>query len=209
MTQSITLDGHRLVAICAGQHDLAARSMLNKFAELHAVGPRLAPGARIDFGWVPLQIEADNGEWLVCEPDFDSEPMQWRPSVDATLGVLQAQGTLMRHLGIQPKRTRGDHLLWLAPSAVRASSVYLHRKESESADKSGWYIGKECSEEDDEETQCAVEVLAGRLLSIKPEWVVVLALPVGYLAQFEEDRLTAIYDDRDQCIFPVQDGKVQ
>jgi hypothetical protein len=205
MTQSIILDGHRLIARCADAYDIAARSMLAKFAQLHAAGPRLKPSSRIDFGWAPLQIEAQGDDWLVCEPDFDSEPMRWRPSVDQTLAVLKAQAALITDLGVPPKQTRGDQTLWLAPDALEASSVYLHRNEPRSADESGWYIGRERTTGDSSDLQRAQPVRVGRLLSRKPEWVAVLALPAHYLVLFEQGRLTAIYDDEDRCIFPKPD----
>jgi len=202
MTMHIHIDGHTLIAACSERHDLAARSMLDTFARLHAAGPKLAPGSRIDFGWAVLQIEAQGKDWLVCEPDFDSEPMRWLPSVDATLGVLQSQAALMRELGVAPRATRGDQTLWLAPDALDASGVYLHRTEPESAAECGWYIGRERGEGDDAEPQRALRVRAGRLLTLRPAWLPFLALPAGYLVKFENDAVTAIYDDRDELIHP-------
>ena len=206
MTQSIILDGHRLIAQCADAHDIAARSMLEKFAKLHAAGPRLKPGSRIDFGWAPLQIEARGDDWLVCEPDFDSEPMRWRPTVDQTLAILQAQAALITELGVPAKQTRGDQTLWLAPDALDAPRVYLNRNEASEPTESGWYIGRDRSDAESGEVQRARRVRAGTLASRKPEWVAVLALPARYLAIFEHGELAEIYDDRDECIFPEREG---
>lgn len=205
MTQSIRLEGHLLIAPCSEQHDLAARSMLDTFARLHAAGPKLAPGSHIDFGWATLQIEARGEDWLVCEPDFDSEPMRWLPSVDATLGVLQVQAALMRELGVPPRATRGDQTLWLAPDALDAPRVYLHRTEPESAAECGWYIGREREDGDEAEPRHALRVRAGRLLTLKPAWLPVLALPAGYLVQFEDGAIAAIHNDQDRCIYPAAD----
>lgn len=202
MTLSIRLDEHRLVAACSERYDPAARSMLERFAQLHAAGPRLHPGSHIDFGWAVLQIEARGEDWLVCEPDFESEPMRWLPSVDATLGVLDAQATLMRRLGLPPRATRGDQLLWLAPDALDAARVYLHRSEPGSAAESGWYIGRDRDAGDEGEAQRGVRIRAGRLLILKPEWLQLLTLPPGCLVQFEDGKIAAIYDDRDRCIYP-------
>jgi len=201
MTQSIIVDGHRLIAGCADAYDVAARSMLEKFAQLHAAGPQLKPGSRIDFGWAPLQIEAQGEDWLVCEPDFGSEPMRWHPTVDQTLAVLQAQAALITDLGVSPQQTRGDQTLWLSPDALDAPRVYLHRNEASTPTESGWYIGRDRGEDKSAEVQRAQRVRAGTLASRKPEWVAVLALPAHYLVTFEQGEIAAIYDERDRCIF--------
>jgi len=203
MTERIFIEGRSLTAACSERRNLAARSMLERFAQLDAAGPRLHPGSRIDFGWAVLQIEAQGEDWLVCEPDFESEPMRWLPSVDATLGVLDGQAALMRRLGVPPRATRGDHTLWLAPDALEAPRVYLHRTEPESAAECGWYIGRDRQGEDDDQARRALKVRAGRLLTLKPEWLPVLALPPGYLVQFEDGEIAAIYDDKDRCIYPA------
>jgi|GEM_PF-3101802 len=204
MTQSIQLGSQMLVARCAEAHDFAARSMLETLASRHKEGPPLAPGTRIDFGWAVLQIEAAGEQWLVCEPDFDSEPMNWRPTVDATLGVLDAQALLMRALRVAPEATCGHQTLWLAPDALDADSVYLHRSEPDSTTDSGWYIGRDQSDKADKavETAKAVRTRAGRLLTLKPEWLSVLALPRNYLVQFSGGELSAIYNDQEARIYP-------
>jgi hypothetical protein len=201
MTQSIQIDGHRLIARCNETHDLAARSMLQKFASLHAKGPSLHPGSRIDFGWAVLQIEAEGEDWLVCEPDFDSEPMRWQASVEQTLAALKAQASLIGQLGVKPRQTRGDQMLWLAPDALDAPRVYLHRGEPSAPEESGWYIGRDREPDEPGEVQPARRVRAGCLLSRKPEWVAVLALPANYLAIFEDGEIAAIYDDLDRPIY--------
>ena len=204
MTQSLRINEHLLIAACSEQHDQAARAMLDHFALLDAAGPQLAPGSRIDFGWAPLQIEARGKDWFVCEPDFDSEPMRWRPSVDATLGVLQSQAALVRQSGVAPLATRGDQTLWLTPDALDAARVYLHRTEPDSPAECGWYVGCAQDDRDDAEPRHAVRVRAGRLLTLKPEWLPALILPTGYLVNFEQGRLAEIYDDQDKCIYPAE-----
>ena len=49
-------------------------------------------------------------------------------------------------------------------------------------------------------------MVAGLLIDIKPAWLSVLALPVGYLAHFVGDRLANIYDAQHTRIFPL-DGE--
>jgi len=202
VSQSIHIGSQQLVATCSESHDLAARSMLKTLARQHEAGPPLVPGTRIDFGWAVLQIETRGDLWLVCEPDFDSEPMRWRPTVDTTLGVLDAQALLLRALNVGPEATRGDQTLWLAPDALDADCVYLHRSAPDAPTDSGWYIGRDLSGDARTETAKAVRTQAGRLLTLKPDWLSVLALPRDYLVQFSGGTLFAIYDDHDERIYP-------
>lgn len=202
MTQSLDIGGHRVFANCNAEHDAMARALLAKLAQLHQAGPPLQPGSKIDFGWSMLQIEAHPDHWVVCEPDYESDPLDWKPQVDDTLWVMQQQATLHAALGhISGLRTRGDQWLLLQPSALTAADVFLHRSSPTDAQNSGWYIGVDSSA-DAELDQPAESVIAGALLLAKPEWLCTLSLPVGYLVHFNQDELADIMDDRQACIYP-------
>jgi hypothetical protein len=202
MSQSIILDGHTLVANCAPDYDTMARSLLLRLQQLHERGPALKPGSHVDFGWSMLQIEAHPQHWVVCEPDYDSDPMIWLPKVDDTLWVLQQQAALLGSLDLASSlRTRGDQWLLLQPGALTAMEIYLHRSEPINEQDSGWYIGVETAEQNVERR--ALPVMAGTLIQNKPQWLSVLALPTGYLVHFERDRLVDIFDAEQRCVYPA------
>lgn len=202
MTQSIDLDSNTLVANCDARWDVAARSMLDALAAMHRRGPRLKPGSQIDFGWAILQIEAHPDHWAVCEPDYSKAPLEWKPQVDETIWTLNHQAALHAKLpGVAVERTRGDQQFHLAPDALFADIAYLHRLSPSSAQDSGWYAATRGDLMDLalEQTQ---PVMAGSLLEVEPEWTSVLNLPVGFVAQFDHDRLVAVFDAQRKQAYP-------
>jgi hypothetical protein len=202
MTQAIHLGDRQLIAHCSAQHDPGAHRLLENLARVDADGPPLAPGSKIDYGWALLQIEAHGEDWLVCEPDFESEPMHWLPSVDATLGVLEAQAEFVQRFGVAPQPTRADRTLWLMPDAATVPCVYLHRTPPDSPGDSGWYVG--CDVDSGIPGQRATRVPAGRLLSRRPALVAALAMPLGYLLRFEGDELVEVIDDAERVAYERQ-----
>ncbi|QAU23617.1 hypothetical protein EO087_06155 [Dyella sp. M7H15-1] len=204
MTQSIVLDHRRLIAQCASEYDTMAHSLLSRLKALHEQGPALNPGSLIDFGWSLLQIQAHPQHWVVCEPAYDSDPITWRPEVNETLWVMQQQATLLAELNlVSGQRTRGDQWLWLQPDALTAPDVYLNRSEPSHAQDSGWYIRADTTTNQKGDSR-ARAIMAGTLARYKPEWLGVLALPIGCLARFEQNHLTAIFDARQQRIYSTQ-----
>ncbi len=45
-----------------------------------------------------------------------------------------------------------------------------------------------------------------RLVALRPQWLGVLALPVGYMTFFDADRLQTIVDADDRQVYPALDG---
>jgi hypothetical protein len=195
--------GPALVAECEASHDAAAQDLLQALAQRHAAGPPLRPGAIVDVGWALLQLRPQDAQtWQVCAPDYDADPMDWHPGLDATLAVLDSQAALMRSLNLPPLRTRSDQLLRIAPGALEAPSVYLERKAPAGERDSGWYAGVQASPVAPDRRQ-APWVPAGRLVAQKPAWLAVLALPEGCMAFFDDGRLQTILDAADREIYPV------
>ncbi|MFC4527120.1 hypothetical protein ISN76_10480 [Dyella halodurans] len=149
-----------------------------------------------------LQIEAHADHWVVCEPDYSQAPLQWKPQVDETIWTLNHQAALHAKLPeVAVERTRGDQQFHLAPDALFADIAYLRRLPPSSARDSGWYAttSRDSTNAVLQQTQPA---LAGSLLEVEPEWTAVLNLPVGFVAQFDHDRLVAVFDARRNLVYP-------
>ncbi len=198
-----------LVATCAPAWDAAASDLLRAVAQRHATGPALRPGALVDAGWALLQVRADGAgstdSWQLCEPVYGAEPLDWRPGLDTTLSVLDSQAALVRMLNVQPLRTRFDQALRVAPGAMGAPRVFLERQAVAGEHDSGWYVGLD-EKGAVPERRNAVAVTAGRLVADKACWLAVLALPVGFMAFFEDDRLDMIIDAADQQVYPLPEA---
>jgi hypothetical protein len=205
MTARIDLDGQALVAECPPALDTAARSLLEKLRELHARGPRLHPGSVIEFGWAPLRIEPSGEVWYVCEPDFAHGAQHFVRGVGVTLRVLDDQARVIHLTGAAARATRFDETVLVSDRAWDAPRVVCDRARTATAGYSGWHIGAD----DDAPAQApatATKVSAGELAVRRPAWAAVLALPAGYLATFEGDRLTAVYDERSRQVASFGSG---
>jgi hypothetical protein len=202
MTQHIEIDGQRLVANCDPELDHAAQSLLAGLARMNAAGPKLKPGSLVDFGWAMLRIETHGDHWVVCEPDYDSDPLDWKPQVDETVWVSKEQAELHASLPNVPiERTRGDQQIHFVADALSADAVYLHRLAPDGAQDSGWFVGTE-ADFVARVPAGAKTALAGELISVEPDWASVLILPVGFSARFEQGRLAAILDARRHQVYP-------
>jgi hypothetical protein len=203
VSAAIQIDGHKLVAVCPDELDLAAQSLLAKFAELHVKGPKLHPGSIVDFGWAPLRIEEHGGEWIVCEPDFSRDDLAFTRGVAVTLRVLRDQVRIVQLAGAEPQATRHDHGilisdgLWDAPKAIAVRGAPARKGDS------GWSFVP------DEDGAVAGEwITAGKLAIARPGFSSVLALPQDYSASFERDRVLTVYDPAMKKFFPERGDDV-
>jgi hypothetical protein len=192
MTRAVRLGQQQLVAECPSDLDPAADSLLAKLAELHRRGPALGPGSVIDFGWAPLRIESGaDGAWAVCEPDVLGDLRYFVPGASVTLRILDDQARVIRSLGVAPEATRFNELVSVADRALAETAVYLDRSAAHRDGHSGWYAWPGGDEEEPGEVR---QILAGKLVLLRPCWMRALALPLQYGARFVDDRLVAVID---------------
>jgi len=77
--------------------------------------------------------------------------------------------------------------------------VYLERIKPGTPGDCGWYVGPA----DDVETTAYESIRASDLLSIRPDWTEILALPAGYLVIVDRGRIETVLDPRDEIVFPA------
>ncbi|MDI1451192.1 hypothetical protein [Polyangium sp. 6x1] len=195
------IGGETVVARCAPEQVLEARTMIERgFGPLKGRKPGLE-GAVIVFGWAAFRLERREGQLLVCEPDFDDSPRQFRPDVTTSLRVVARQVGLVKMLGVKPAGCRFDDKIVADRGALRARQVYLHRTGAAKGGESGWYMG--CA---DAKGKPPAEELVGFMSSGlvrlgRERLLDVLVLPVGCIARFDGDTLLGIADARNRDVY--------
>ena len=122
---------------------------------------------------------------------------------DIALAVLDSQAALARSTQARAQATRCDQWLLVAPGALEAPAVYLERSAASDVGDSGWYAGINASGASADRRD-ASRLSAGALVRRKPSWLGVLALPVGYMAFFDHERLETVLDREDREVWPPQ-----
>jgi len=139
----------------------------------------LRPGMRLRIGWTMLTAERDGDGLMLCEPDFDGDPLtQTRPRIDVSLDVMAQQAAFAHARQVEPLDTRFDQILIVGRGALARPDIQAFRDPPDGTD-SGWSVtelGTEPSEDPD-----AFETLAvHRLLRLRPALLSLLILPPGY-----------------------------
>lgn len=194
------LDGLILQADCSEPYTAAVQSLLSDFAGMHQRGPQLKNGSRVRYGWVDLQLSQIENVLHICEPDFLNDITHFIPWLDTTLMVLASQAKIIQAAGCAPKNTLYTDQIILARGCLEKPGVYLERQEPSRPDDSGWYIGS-TSRESTPPNENLEAIRAYQLLSSRPALMQVLALPVAYLAVFDQSRLVKVVDAQDHPVW--------
>ena len=127
------------------------------------------------------------------------------PRVDYTLRVIDEQARLIQRIGCSSKATLFTGSLVLAKACLAERRIYLERRAAVKENDSGWYIGP--LDHPLAERERLASIQAYRLLRLRPEVMPVLALPEGYIATFDGERLEAILDHRDVRVWSQQQSQ--
>ncbi|TKC97263.1 hypothetical protein [Polyangium fumosum] len=204
---SAGIGGTTVVARCASEQALEARTMIERgFGPLAGRKPGLE-GAVVVFGWAAYRLERREGQLLVCEPDFDEDPRRFRPDVTASLRVVARQVGLVKMLGIKPEGCRFDDKIVADRAALHAPAVYLHRTGTAKGGDSGWYMGRAEAKEKPSPEELAGFMSCGLVRLGRERLLDVLALPVGYIARFDGDTLLGIADARSREVYSPKRGR--
>jgi len=112
----------------------------------------------------------------------------------------------VRSVGAAAVATRCDQWLLLAPGVLASPAIFLERKTGTGRDDSGWYAGLQ-DPAVVPDRKLARRFTVGDLVARKPSWLQVLALPQGYMAFFEEERLETIMDAANREVYPPPGGE--
>lgn len=201
MMFSRQIDGLSLQVECDEALQPQARALLADLADRYMRGEPLQHGSLIPYQWVTLRLESFDKGLRVCEPDFLLDDIhRYVSPIDYTFSVAGEQARLMQQLESPSKVSLFTDSVVMAKGSLAESRIYLERRPAVTERDSGWYIGP--VERQQAEGWPLESIQVYQLLKLRAEVMPVLALPVGYIATFDGERLEAILDDRDNRVWP-------
>jgi hypothetical protein len=192
--------GRTLVARCEPALAPEAASLLEEVASRAPTGRGLAEGATFEVGWCVLRLLAVEGGLVLCEPDFEHGGHV--SHVQHTLAVLRAQGLVLRRLRVAGQAPRHDAKVAVVRGSLAEPRLHLERRPPGPGD-AGWSIGPA----DEPEEAADLETLSvGDLVERRFGALQLLALPPGYMAVLDGDRVEAVFDPEDEDVWAATEG---
>jgi hypothetical protein len=198
-----TIAGRQVTAVCAPSQEAMARDVLATLARLaRSDAPR--DGMRVRFGWSVLTLrDAEDGGLIVCEPDFDGDPLRdTRPQLVTTLDVLAGQTAFARQVGVVPEDIGFEQFVVVGRGALAANALHLFRDTPSAEDDSGWSITAAIAPPPPDSADDFDATYVYQFLRLRPAVLPVLILPTGFAVMLDGDRITAVIDadGRDRLI---------
>lgn len=182
----------KLTLHCAAAFKEYALWFLGEVEQQHAAGQTIFAGMCISCGWSVVTLRADGDSLAVCEPDFDGDPLRAvRPDLTCTFQVFDRQRQLLKRLGLdEGDPARFDEEIIAVRSCLDKPRVVIKRF-VDGTGAAGWAVlpveplkaGGYQPERD------LVKLPVWQLLRKRPSLVQVLALPKGFGAVFDGDKL--------------------
>jgi hypothetical protein len=193
------IDRQILIAECKDSLAPVVQEVFQCFAELAQSGHILHPGTTMQFGWsrLVLQSNAEDapGSLRVCEPEYFSDPFTGHNlTLDITLSVLCEQVGWLRELDVPGVDIFFDSPLVAVPGALQAQHLFALREEPATARDSGWALAPVPAPGGAIDTSSLQSFRVYELLKHRPELLSILTLPVGYLVEFDGNRVQEISD---------------
>lgn len=168
--------------------------------DLSRRGINLTDGSKVPYGWTTFSLQAVRGRLEVWEPNYEQETERLgRPEISASLIVDAAQRSFLSKLSVDSFEVQYDQHILVSSEAWEASEVMLFRVESPGGRMSGWRMVDPRSETDTMESVPIYEVYRRR-----PEFMVSLTLPPGYLVYYHAGAPSMVMDSADHIIW--EDG---
>jgi hypothetical protein len=197
------IGGSDIIVRCDAKLGVQADWLLQKLSELHARSP-LRAGARVEIGWSLIILKPHGSALLAHEPDFSRNPfLNIRPDVSATLAVIAEQNDLAKFLGVTQTPVHFYQKVVIADHVFELESIFISRDTDASEDDSGWYIGDSSGVSEGPE----LGVFVYELLTLRPELMKSLTLPVGYLVKYVGDKIAAIFDQENCDVWATLDHR--
>ncbi|GEM_PF-631817 len=157
------------------------------------------------FGWSFFFLTEETDEkgekfWLVKTMDFNKNPDTDRTdNLTLALIVQNMQHECVQVSKSKPEACNARDTVMVLKDAINAEDVYMHRKEATKDGDSGWYFG--LLDDPDEENRPLTDfeiVPTSRLLQYRMGAMRVLEMPVGTVAVFHGNEITALVDADDK-----------
>lgn len=196
------IGGQPVVVRCNPALQEAAEWLLGALVQLDAE-QKLHDGAQLAFAWIPLRLRQEEDVLVVEEPHFVAGAVDGASAdLSRTLAVTTAQLELARKAGTQPVRSWFADRVLVEPGCLLETNVYLQRMHDGAEGDTGWYLGLADREARGLRPPAEHELEARRVFELfaRPPLLQVLALPAGFLAVFEDDRLRTVLDPNDNAV---------
>ena len=157
------------------------------------------------FGWSYFYLTEkvdENGEkfWLIETNDYNKDPARNRTE-NTTLSLItqNMQREAVQVAKVQPEACTFKDTILVLKEAINAEDVYMHRKDKTKDGDSGWYFGLLDDPKEEERPLTDFQVMPSyQLMKIRMGAVRVLQMPVGTVAVFKGNEMTALVDGEDK-----------
>lgn len=162
-------------------------------------------------GWSYYFFKECDGYWQILAPDYKKDPNKFRTdNLTIPLMVQNLQSETISTSGVSPE-TGGipvnfRNTMLVLKEAMTAKHVYFNRSKPENDNDSGWYLGLMGDENENHDPEDYALVQTSELLKVRPLALRIFGMPVGTLAVFDGNLLTALVDENDNPLKFTVDG---
>ena len=182
----------------------AAASLLRTLNQLSEQTNIFSPNFALNYGWARYYLSKrkyKNAVYYVIQTaDYQNDPMNLRTDDCTTPLIVQNMqvDTNVKAKVREPEPTLFCDTILVLKEAINAKDVYMNRSEATKNGDSGWYFGLLNDEnEGKHDTDELVNMPSYELMKFRGEALRVLQMPVGTVAVFHENTMTALVDKDD------------
>ena len=182
----------------------AATALLRTFNQLSQQTNIFSPNFALNYGWARYYLSKRQDKnfvyYVVQTADYKNDPFKLRTDdcTDPLIVQNMQVDTNMKANVEQPEPTLYSDTLLVLKEAINAPDVYMNRSEKTKNGDSGWYFGLLNDEnEGKHEPDELMTVPTYELMKFRGEALRVLQMPVGTLAVFHDNLMTALVDKDD------------
>lgn len=202
MSLRVTHNGVTLLGQCAEEFDSTLQVLFDLMTSHMDRGAVLKDGIEVAFGWTELRIKQNGGVFEFHEPDFDADPSEdSRENLDVSLSGYRRQQLLIDALGLGRWAPAPYSDTAHVENGAFAASRITTKRLRDPDGKSIWLVCTEATarakaEITIERLQNSFEqVPIWHIFDIRPALFDSLALPVGFQALIDDDRIVQIASD--------------
>lgn len=159
------------------------RELVETIEEMVAEGSVFRPGETFAIGWMITKIEsAEDGTLTLCEPDLNTNPLEYRAGVSETLRIKMIQVFTADSYGIDRDDLMIPTIGQLAVACNRvpeADAILLARNDDADPDDSGWFVLCHDDDHDHEAGDSIGVVPLHELARVRPDVINFMMFPTG------------------------------
>lgn len=193
----------------------AATALLRTLKQLTEQTNIFTPNFALNFGWARYYLSKRQDKnvvyYVVQTADYRNDPMNLRTDdcTDALIIQNMQVDTNNKANVSTPEPTLYSDTIMILKEALDAEDVYMDRVEKTINGVSGWRMGLLNDEKEGEHVpEDFVTIRTSELIKIRNETLRVLQMPVGTLANFHGNTMTALIDKDDNLLdFTTEDDR--